>query len=206
MGIGRNPPSRGRSQHTPQPLVCASPLGKRERGLPVETTPTFCAVIWLTYDPLPPFLSLSLQNHLPPPPSLSAPKGKNLPTLPRVSLQHSLRSSPPLVISLLTWSFVSFIYIPLSKRDFAVIFQDDLFSELFFLADVRWVLQVIFDKCSSVGASHFDCYMPLLPTNIHDINMQQPIDRKVDFTANMGLPLHAHARGWMPAAMVDQSS
>ena len=38
-------PSRGRSQHTPQPLVCASPLGKRERGLPVETTPTFCAVI-----------------------------------------------------------------------------------------------------------------------------------------------------------------
>ena len=65
---------------------------------------------------------------------------------------------------------------------------------------------MIFDKCSSVGASHFDCYMPLLPTNIHDINMQQPIDRKVDFTANMGLPLHAHARGWMPAAMVDQSS
>ncbi|XP_032794896.2 transcription factor collier isoform X1 [Daphnia magna] len=48
--------------------------------------------------------------------------------------------------------------------------------------------------------------MPLLPANVQDIHSMQQIDRKVDFTANMGLPLHAHARGWMPAAMVDQTS
>jgi hypothetical protein len=49
--------------------------------------------------------------------------------------------------------------------------------------------------------------MPLLPANVHEIHhSMQQIDRKVDFTANMGLPLHTHARGWMPAAMVDQTA
>jgi hypothetical protein len=55
--------------------------------------------------------------------------------------------------------------------------------------------------------------MPLLPTSTlgfipsHHMMMQQQIDRKVDFTANMGIPtLHAPRHGWMPATMVDQSS
>jgi early B-cell factor len=49
--------------------------------------------------------------------------------------------------------------------------------------------------------------MPLLPANVHEIHhSMQQIDRKVDFTANMGLQLHTHTRGWMPAAMVDQTA